>query len=81
MHRAGYRTQDQLASAIGVSQETVSNWMTGKNRPTGEHLERLVELLGIDPLLFDAAPAPELIDALHRIATAIEDCARALRGQ
>lgn len=31
-----YKTQGELANAIGVSKETVNRWLNGKNKPTME---------------------------------------------
>lgn len=37
-------TQAELASAIGVSTNTVSNWETGGFEPTSESLKKLTKL-------------------------------------
>jgi transcriptional regulator with XRE-family HTH domain len=50
-------TQAQLAKALGVSQPTVSDWVTGEKFPSTEKLRRISqhtgittdELLGIRP--------------------------------
>jgi len=41
-------TQEQVAQVLGVSQELVSLWETGKRVPSAFHLSRLVTLYGID---------------------------------
>jgi Zn-dependent peptidase ImmA (M78 family)/transcriptional regulator with XRE-family HTH domain len=41
-------TQEQVAQVLGVSQELVSLWETGKRVPSAFHLSRLVSLYGID---------------------------------
>ena len=39
-------SMEELASAIGVSKQSVSNWEKGLNKPQPEHLERLAEFFG-----------------------------------
>jgi Zn-dependent peptidase ImmA (M78 family)/transcriptional regulator with XRE-family HTH domain len=41
-------TQEQVAQVLGVSQELVSLWETGKRVPSAFHLSRLVSLYGIN---------------------------------
>lgn len=36
-----------LASKLGVSEVTMSNWVSGKARPTAEHAEKLAEILNV----------------------------------
>jgi DNA-binding XRE family transcriptional regulator len=82
--RAGYRTQADLAAPLEVTQQAVSDWEADKTRPSDIHMGRLVELLELDPVVVAAAMAPrpdELLAVLNRIAVAVEDCARALRGE
>lgn len=58
IERSGYKKQD-IASAIGVSAVTVSNWCSGKARPRDRHLVQLGEVLGVDPdILSGKAPVP-----------------------
>ena len=42
--------QKQLASEIGVSCPTVSEWETGKKDPSGERLRKLAEFFQVDEL-------------------------------
>lgn len=39
--------QKWLSQKIGVSQVTVSNWVSGKTTPKKEHLEKLSEVLNV----------------------------------
>jgi len=39
--------QNWLASKIGVSEVTMSNWVKGKSIPTQKNLEKLCEILNI----------------------------------
>lgn len=41
-------SQEELAHYCGVSTAAVSNWETGKLRPTGINIEKLVSALKID---------------------------------
>jgi transcriptional regulator with XRE-family HTH domain len=79
---AGYRTQADLAEAMGITQQAVSDWEADKTRPSDTHMTKLVELLDLDPVVVAAASQArpdELLEVLERIANGIEDCARALR--
>lgn len=40
----GIRTQEELASMLGVSDQTVSNWVKGKSFPTHQTEDRLVRM-------------------------------------
>lgn len=42
--RLGIRTQEELAAVIGVTDQTVSNWVKGKTFPTHETEYRLLEM-------------------------------------
>ena len=47
---AGRRvTQREMAEALGVHLGTVTAWEIGKQRPEGENLDRLAELLDVSP--------------------------------
>lgn len=39
--------QNWLASKLGVSEVTVSNWVKQKSNPSQKHLEKLSELLNV----------------------------------
>lgn len=42
--------RSELANRLGVSEKTVRGWEHGEHRPTGEHRERLEEVLeSLDP--------------------------------
>lgn len=38
----------RLARVLGVSDNTLTNWRTGKSRPADEHAAKLAELAGLD---------------------------------
>lgn len=40
--------QKWLAGKLGVSEVSVSNWCSGKTKPSEEHLEKLSAILGVD---------------------------------
>lgn len=44
---AGY-TQRQLAEELGVSEQTVRNWIVMRNHPTPENLAAIAVALGVD---------------------------------
>lgn len=52
---SGVSTAD-VATALGVTRQTVSNWETGKRAPRGPHLEGYLELLEL--LRSGGLPAP-----------------------
>jgi transcriptional regulator with XRE-family HTH domain len=47
--RAGVPSDNQLASALGVKRQTVSNWRQGHNTPDAVACEKLAEITG-EPL-------------------------------
>lgn len=53
--RACRLTQEAVGEKLGVSLHTVSNWEGGRNEPTEQHLEELVQLYGV--------PVEELVRA------------------
>lgn len=49
----GYK-QKWLAQKLGVSEVTISNWVSGKTTPKEEHLKKLCEILEVNPeILFN----------------------------
>nr|DAJ53371.1 MAG TPA: Repressor protein CI [Caudoviricetes sp.] len=54
-------SQRELASAVGVSDISVSKWENGKTYPTGENLRRLAEILHCEPedILQDIKKEPQ----------------------
>lgn len=46
LSQSGYQQQD-IAKAVGVSRQTVSTWVTGKNYPRADVMERLASFFGI----------------------------------
>ena len=57
-------TQNELAAFLGVQQNTVSQWESGKRNPPSSILPRLADALGcsIDELFGRAPPAPAARD-------------------
>ena len=51
--RAGYRTQDDLARTMGVSQNLISRWERADDVNTST-LRRLAEFMALPPLVFSA---------------------------
>lgn len=54
--------QKELASLVGVSQPTVSDWFNNKSDPSGKRLEKLSEIFGVSRatiLGYDAPKPPE----------------------
>lgn len=72
-------SQRELASAVGVSDISVSKWENGKSYPTGENLQRLAEVLNCRPadILQDIKKEPqnsvELSSAEKRLIDVIRD--------
>lgn len=61
----GRFTQREVAEGAGVTQQTVSRWVTGDVRPPVERLGALERLLGAEPgelvrLASGEAPAPDV---------------------
>lgn len=60
-------TQTALAEELGVTRQTVVDWIKGQV-PKGTHLVGIVNLLKIDvDLLFEAEPSPVQVAPLHRV--------------
>ena len=51
-HIKGY-SQKQLADLMGVGRSTISEWEHGKYLPSQENIEKLGEILEIDPSVLD----------------------------
>ena len=64
--RLGIRTQEELASALGVSDQTVSNWAKGKTFPVHQTEFQLLEMgMTVEELFgftFTADDASKLVD-------------------
>lgn len=45
-------TQEELAERLDVSGATISRWEGGHHAPTLEHVQKIAELLGVDPYRF-----------------------------
>jgi len=48
-------TQQQIADALGLSPQAVSNWESGKGFPSAEFIRPLAKLLRINPIAILAA--------------------------
>src|SRR2546425_10351748 len=53
-------SQNELASKLGISQGTVSNWETGKAQPDAGQLKRLKSILG--PEIFSEQWTPGVLE-------------------
>lgn len=72
-------SQRDVADAVGVSQNTVSKWENDRSEPTGDHLARLLDVLGVDRALYTARVRDDaLVYAVEHVATAIERVAAAI---
>jgi WD40 repeat protein/transcriptional regulator with XRE-family HTH domain len=60
-------TQAELAKQLGVSQQTMRNWETGKSAPKPEHLKRFIEL-ALRGQVFAAGQKEEEIRTLWKAA-------------
>lgn len=63
--RLGIRTQEELASVLGFSDQTVSNWVKGKTFPTHETEDKLLKMGMTVEELF-GYPYPSSADALRQ---------------
>ena len=52
--------QQELATLVGVSRPTVSEWESNKKDPSGDRLKRLAEIFGVDPLVILGRGVPEI---------------------
>ena len=48
--RAARLTQDELGRVVGVTGQAVGQWENGTVRPSGANVQRLVEVLHLDPV-------------------------------
>jgi predicted transcriptional regulator len=62
----GTLTQSQIATLLGVSSSTLSNWLAKRRRIPGKYHERLAEILGVTRL---AISRPEIIAELEALTT------------
>jgi transcriptional regulator with XRE-family HTH domain len=77
-----HRTQREAAEVLGVSEHTVSRWLTGKTEPDSQALMRMAEVYGINPYRLSADPAEfakDLADA-ERIKEAERNVVDALES-
>ena len=75
-----HRSQREAAQALGVSEHTVSRWLTGKTEPDSQALMRMAEVYGINPYRLNADPtefAKDLADA-ERMSEADQQVHKAL---
>ena len=50
-------SQEELAALLGVTQQTVSDWMSQKKAPSKKNLARVVDTLGLDASKLTSSPA------------------------
>jgi len=78
-------TQQQFATEIGVSQQTVSKWITGETTPRFRHLPHIEEVVGVpvgslSPLLFAPHDAPPPLPRHPRTPTSVAALRRKMNG-
>lgn len=72
--RAAGLTSTELAIAVGKDASQVSRWENNVHRPTGESVERLIEVLGLDAAeVYRALAAP----AVERVPMTVPEAIRA----
>jgi transcriptional regulator with XRE-family HTH domain len=59
-----HRSGREAAKALGVTERTVSQWLTGKRYPSGQALATIDKLYGISPRDLDLDP----VDFAQRLA-------------
>jgi transcriptional regulator with XRE-family HTH domain len=59
-----HRSGREAAIALGVTERTVSQWLTGKRYPSGQGLAAIDKLYGISPRELDLDP----VDFAQRLA-------------
>lgn len=64
--------QKELASIVGVSVATVSDWETQKKNPKGERLQKLADYFNVDPLVVLGVMSPDGNLAERRTPKTIE---------
>lgn len=60
-------SQKKIASAVGVSEPTIYRWKSGENAPSLDNLDKLAEVLGVNPLVFFSTEEKDAIDPLNII--------------
>lgn len=76
MARNRIASQSELAQKIGVTRQSLSNWLTGKDRPSTDNLILLCQILGctFDDIVVipkESAPTQMLIPAPVLLSPAI----------
>ena len=59
-------SQPQLAKLLGVSTETILNWELDYKKPSINHIGKLIQFLGYDPVLPNPSSIAELLLAKRR---------------
>ena len=59
-------TQSELGAMLGISDKAVSKWERGLSMPCGEHLEKLVDLLGlpVEQKIAESEPPPTFLSTV-----------------
>lgn len=61
--RLGIRRQDELAARLGVSEQTVSNWVKGRTFPTHQMEWQLLEMgMTVEELFGKAYPSTSKVE-------------------
>ena len=70
--------QSQLSVLVGVSQATVSKWLSGQQSPEPETLHRLGLVLNVSPEWFTRVPLAQTIQGMFRSNASAHVAARAM---
>jgi len=77
---ANNMTQEYLAELVGIETQSLSNIERGKYYPTAQNLNKLIEILNIEPAeLFNfkhLSPYKELIDEMNKTLQQNEELTR-----
>lgn len=76
-------SQKKIASSVGVTEPTIYRWKNGENAPTLDNIDKLAEILGVDPLEFFQREASEAdsLNLIRKILSLDSDGLRALESQ
>lgn len=66
-------SQARLGEKIGVAQQTVQRWATGKGSPTPDNLDKLAEVTGHPAYWFMLPPDEEVPEGAPELTTSPED--------
>lgn len=62
-------SQTNLAERLGVTRTAVSHWEAGRSNPSTKHLEKIANVLGVDPSWLISGKTREVLEATHTKAS------------